>query len=121
MTRAPVTMPLFGAAGENDTPEQVAASLRDPKGRGVLRGRIHLLLTIEPDTVDGLVVRLDERWPESAPHYGPSVDRRRKELVTMERIEDSGQRRPTRRGSPAIVWRVVGPSYDTDRRLGGGR
>lgn len=54
----------------------------------------------------------DEVWARMPGELLGSISKRRGELVAAGLVEDSGHRRPTRRGAMAIVWRLVRPEVE---------
>jgi len=69
------------------------------------RGRLrHLVLECHEQHTGGLT---DDELSQMHPNeLLSSLSKRRGELVDEGLLEDSGERRPTRRGVPAAVWRL---------------
>jgi hypothetical protein len=84
--------------GDPETSRQ-AAELA-PEYRSRLRERILNLLRQGRATDDEIVQQLPEEHPGS-------VSKRRHDLVRAGLVVDTGRRRPTRRGTQAIVWAAV--------------
>lgn len=94
---------LFGPVYEenpphNDTDTSIAAAKKQLSKAAQDRARISAFLAFMPSTDEELCVRLK---------MDPNTERpRRWELSEAGKIVDSGKRRKTRTGSPAIVWKV---------------
>lgn len=94
---------LFGPVYEehpphNDTDTSKAAAKKQISKAAADRTRISAFLAFMPSTDEELCVRLK---------MDPNTERpRRWELSESGKVIDSGKRRKTRTGSPAIVWRV---------------
>ena len=68
--------------------------------RGRLRNAIEEVLQVRgPMTSDEVAAVLKEHWGDIRPRFT--------ELSKDGKVEDTGDRRPSARGNPAIVWRLV--------------
>jgi transcription initiation factor IIE alpha subunit len=94
---------LFGPVYEehpphNDTDTSIAAAKKQIGKAAADRARILAFLGFMPAT--------DEEIHRNLKMEENTVRPRRGELVEAGKVIDSGKRRKTRTGSPAIVWRV---------------
>jgi hypothetical protein len=83
------------------------AAARSVGDTGTIRARIlELIRTEGPLTDEELLELFERRHPASATPSG--IRTRRKELVDMGYLEDSGQRGTTRAGRQAAIWQPNG-------------
>jgi hypothetical protein len=83
------------------------AAARSVGDTGTIRARIlELIRTEGPVTDEELVELIERRHPGTATPSG--IRTRRKELVDMGYLEDSGQRDTTRAGRQAAIWQPNG-------------
>jgi hypothetical protein len=88
----------------NGTDTSVTASRVNGTVRQSQRQRILELFTVNESGLDTGFT--DEELMDRLGLTGNSLHPRRWQLVKDEVLYDSGERRPTRNGLPAIVWRI---------------
>jgi hypothetical protein len=91
------TYPETPGYRRRDTSKAAAASVA-PKV-GLLRDRVLAAIKKRPSTADEIAVKLGETVLGVRP--------RTTELAKLEKIRDSGERRPNASGRMAIVWAAV--------------
>jgi hypothetical protein len=100
-----------------DTSWDAAAKQTTSKVERVQGAILDLLTRLGSQTHESLVEAyqgaafLDDSIPDVTPQ---SIRTRARALATAGRIVDTGERRPTKAGATAAVWRVVVPSADRE-------
>ena len=91
-----------------------AAALMDPGGRSTLRTRLLYVFFTNPTrgmTAWEMTCEMDVCFPLDKPHWQPSVDKRRQELVEQGWLEVWDDGIPLTRSSPKggamLVWRLT--------------
>lgn len=94
---------LFSESWRTRDPDTSRLAARaNPIGRSELRRRVlEVHAAHKAGLTDDELAGLLPLW------HSPSVGKRRTDLLKLKFVTDSGVRRPTWSGSPAVVWRIT--------------